>query len=122
MTSPDTAPLLAAIEPIAAYCARTPAPNTHADRCAALVNAAADYVEAVEQVETVRTEAPDWRAIALRMAACLDTSAYPPSPLAARVGALLATPALRRRAALPLAQRMYLAQINSHYLGTPSTL
>lgn len=123
MTSPPNtaallAALLAAIEPIAAYCARTPAPNVHADRCAALVNAAADYVEAVEQ----QAAGPDWQAIAHRLLTRCPLPASTPSPWSAFAAQQLARPDFVARRALPLVQRMELATRNSHYLGLPNAL
>jgi hypothetical protein len=113
--------LLAAVAPIAAYVARTPAPNKHADRCAVLVDAVADYVDEVADADAARAAAPDWQALTYRMVAALD---FPPStnPLVLRCRVLLDSPHLQARAALPLAQRMYLAQINSHHLGLPDQL
>lgn len=111
-------PLLAAIEPIAAYCARTPSPNKHADQCEDFVNAASEYVDAVEAEELARAAQPNWRAIAAQMVAHLQ---FPPrtNPLILRIERHLAQPHLQARAAWPLAQRMTAAKINSHYLGTP---
>lgn len=113
--------LRTAVAPIAAYVARTPAPNQHADRCAALVDAVADYVDEVEEAEAARAAEPDWQALAYRMVAALD---FPPStnPLVLRCQRLLDSPALQRRAARPLAQRMLLATITSHHLGLPDQL
>jgi len=121
MSAPDTTALLAAVEPIAAYVARTPPPNKHADRCAVLVDAVADYVDAVEQAAEARAAEPDWRALAYRMVFALD---FPPSthPLLVCCRRFLDSPRLKARAALPLAQRLYLAQLTSHYLGLPDYL
>jgi hypothetical protein len=119
MTSPDTAPLLAAIEPMAAYCARTPAPNAHADRLAALVNAAADYVEAVEASRV----GPDWAAVAdCLLARCPLPVSANPSPWSAFAAAQLARPDFQLRRAQPLARRMALASLTSHHLGLPDSL
>lgn len=118
MTSPDTTALRAAIIPIAAYCARTPAPNAHADRCATLVNAAADYVEAVEATPT----GPDWAAVAyFLLTRCAVPASAPASPWAVFAAAQLARMAFQARRALPLAQRMALASLNSHYLDSPDS-
>ncbi|MDO7851379.1 hypothetical protein [Hymenobacter convexus] len=120
-TPTTTDALLAAVEPIAAYVARTPAPNRHADRCAVLVDAVADYVEEVEAAETVRAAEPDWKALTYRMVAALDFPS-PTHPLILRCRALLDSPRLQARAALPLAQRMLAATVTSHHLGTPDHL
>ena len=114
MTSPDTTALRAAIEPIAAYCARTPAPNAHADLLATLVNAAVDYAEAVEQASA----GPDWQTIAdrLLMRCPLPVSASP-SPWSAFAVLQMARPDLRARLALPLAQRIACASLNSNFLA-----
>lgn len=121
MSTPDTTALLAAVEPIAAYVERTPPPNRHADKCAALVDAVADYVEEVEEAEATRAAEPNWKALTYQMVGALD---FPPStnPLILRCQGLLDTPRLKARAALPLAQRMYLAQLTSHHLGPPNDL
>lgn len=122
MTSPpDTTALQAAIEPIAAYCARTPSPNAHADRCAALVNEVADYVEAVEQQAQADATGPDWQAIAGQMVQALDFPAST-NPVVLRSQRLLSLPHLQARTALPLAQRMLLATVSSHHLGVPASL
>ena len=122
MPSPETTTALrAAIEPLAAYVARTPAGNRHADAVATAVDAVADYVEEAEREAHRRQLQPDWQAVAMRMAERVEPTA-PPSALVLRCRALLNSPRLLARAALPLAQRMALAQINSHHLGTPDTL
>lgn len=111
-------PLIAAIEPIAAYVNRTPTGNKHADHCEALVTAAIGFADAVEAEDKARALQPDWRAIAAQMVAYLE---FPPSqhPLALRVQRQLAQPHLLARAAQPLAYRMLAASVNSHHLGTP---
>lgn len=121
MSPPDTSALLAAVEPIAAYLARTPPPNKHADKCAALVDAVADYVEGVAQAEERRAGEPDWQALAYRMVQRIEPTA-PPSPLVVRCRAFLASPAMQARAALPLVDRMRLATVTSHRLGIPDYL
>lgn len=124
MPSPErTAALHAAIVPLAAYVARTPAGNRHADAVAAAVDAVADYVEDSEAADATRAAEPDWKALAYRMAERLpDPPGYQPAPLLLRCRALLDSPRAKARAALPLAQRMALAQINSHHLGTPDSI
>ncbi|SFP79332.1 hypothetical protein [Hymenobacter arizonensis] len=117
---PDTTALLAAVEPIAAYVNRTPSPNKHADRCAALVDAVADYVEDVEQAEEARAAQPDWEALAYRMIQYVQPTPF--TPLMQRNWAFLTGPCAEARAALPLAQRMALASITSHHLGRPAYL
>jgi hypothetical protein len=114
-------PLLAAIEPIAAYVNRTPAGNKHADHCADLINATSDYVSAVAAENEAREAEPNWQAIAAQMVAHL---AFPPptNPVILRCQQHLAKPSMRNRAAPPLAQRMYLATANSHNLGFPDYL
>ena len=120
MPSPaTTTALLAAVRPLAAYVARTPAGNAHADKCAALVDAVADYVEEATAADFL-PPAPDWEALVYRMAAYIAPTA-PPSAVAARTRAHLDSPAMQARAALPLAQRMSAARICSHHLGTPDT-
>lgn len=120
MPSPTaTAALLAAVEPIAAYVARTPAGNAHADKCALLVDAVADYVDEAAAAD-FEPPAPDWEAIASQLAGLLPPTA--PTALMSRCRAFLDSPAMQARAALPLAQRMALAEITSHHLGTPDTL
>lgn len=122
MPSPDTtAALHAAVVPLAAYVARTPAGNRHADQVAAAVDAVADYVEEAEREEHHRHGQPNWQALVYRLAAHIEPTA-PPSALVVRCRALLDSPRLQARAARPLAQRMALAQLNSHYLGPPDTL
>jgi hypothetical protein len=114
-------PLLAAIEPIAAYVNRTPAGNKHADHCADLINAAADYADAVEAEEQARAEATDWQ----QVADCLLARMVPPtapSPLLARISAHLRHLRLQARALKPLAERMLQATITSHHLGLPDYL
>ena len=108
-------PLEAAIAPLAAYCARTPAPNRHADHVAAFIDAAADYVAAVEAAEATRARQPDWQAITVQMVACLE---FEPStnPLVLRVTRQLAQPHLLARAAWPLAKQILAATITSHQL------
>lgn len=114
-------PLLAAIEPLAAYCARTPAGNRHADHVADLINAASEYVEATEAETKWRAQQPDWQGIAAQMAGALD---FPPSAsaLILRCQQHLEKPSVQTRAAAPLAQRMYLATATSHNLGFPDYL
>lgn len=113
--------LIAAIEPIAAYNARTPAPNKHADHCAALINAIGDFADAVENEGKARAAQPNWQAIALQMIAHLE---FPPrtNPLILRIERHLAQPHLQARAAWPRAQRMMAAEIKSHHLGLPNYL
>ena len=118
MPRPETTTaLLTAIHPIAAYVARTPAGNAHADRCAALVDAVADYVDEAAAAD-FEPPAPDWEVLALRMAAYIEPTA-PPSPIAARTRAHLDT--LTARAARPLPERMAAARLISHHLGLPAT-
>ena len=118
MPSPaTTATLLAAIEPLAAYVARTPAGNAHADRCAALVDAVADYVDAVD-AEAWTAPAPDWEHVTARILAHWEMDT-PITQLMARTRAHLDL--LHARAAQPLAPRMSAARLTSHHLGTPST-
>ena len=121
MSSALLPPLIAAIEPIAAYNARTPSPNKHADHCAALINAIGDFADAVEDEEKSRAAQPNWRAIVGQMVACLE---FPPStnPLVLRIERHLAQPHLQARAAWPRAQRMIAAEIKSHHLGLPDYL
>ena len=114
---PPTAPLLAAIEPLAAYVARTPAGNAHADRVAAAVDAVADYVEETE-AENATPPGPDWQHIVDRILAYL-TPEQPLTPLMARTRAHLDQPHLKARAARPLVERMAAERICSHHLGTP---
>ena len=121
MSMPNTAALLAAVEPIAAYVARTPPSNQHADRCATLVDAVADYVEAVEMEAEACAAEPDWKTIALRIMDALDFSP-PTNRLLLRCQRLLDRPHLKKRAAQPLAPRLYLAQFTSHHLGLPDYL
>ena len=117
MPSPEvTAALLAAVEPLAAYVARTPAGNAHADRCAALVNAVADYVE--QATPEPPAPGPDWQHVTERIMSYL-TPEKPPTPLMVRTRAHLDT--LTARAAGPLVGRMSQARICSHHLGTPDT-
>lgn len=118
MPSPTTtAALLAAVQPLAAYVARAPAANAHADRCAALVDAVADYAEEVE-AENATPPGPDWQHILDRVMAYLEPE-KPPTPLMVRTRAHLDS--LQTRAALPLAQRMAQARISSHHLGIPDS-
>jgi hypothetical protein len=113
--------LVAAIEPIAAYVARTPPPNRHADHCADLIDAASEYVDAVAEEEKARAAQPNWQAIADQMIRVLE---LPPSPnlLILRIERHLRQPALKERAAWPLAQRMIAAECCSHHLGLPDSL
>ena len=106
--------LLAAVEPVAAYVARTPAGNAHADRCAALVNAVADYVELASAPPVAA--GPDWERVTARIMAHWDMDT-PITPLMARTRAHLDL--LHARAARPLVERMSQARITSHHLGTP---
>ena len=116
MPSPAlTAALLAAIEPLAAYVARTPAGNAHADRCAALVDAVADYVDAVD-AEAWSAPAPDWAHVTARILVRWDLDT-PITPRMARTRAHLDL--LHGRVARPLVERMSQARICSHHLGTP---
>lgn len=117
-SAPTTAALLAAVQPLAAYVARTPPGNAHADKVAAAVDAVADYVEEAE-AENATPPGPDWQHIVDRILAYM-TPEKPPTPLMARTRAHLDT--LKARAALPLTQRMTQARICSHHLGTPETL
>ena len=121
MNPATTDTLLAAVQPIAAYVERTPPPNKHADRCAALVDAVADYVEEVEEAEAARQAEPNWKALTYQMVAALE---FPPCthPLVLRCRQFLDSPSMQRRAALAPAQRLYLAQITSHHLGQPDHL
>ena len=112
-----TTALLTAVHPLAAYVARTPPGNAHADRCAALVDAVADYVEETE-AENATPPGPDWEAITGRIMAYFEPE-QPPTALMARTRAHLDT--LKARAALPLVQRMSQARICSHHLGIPDT-
>ena len=114
-------PLVAAIEPLAAYCARTPPGNRHADQVEALITTASEYVEAVAAETEARAAQPDWRAIAAQMVAYLE---FPPctNPLVLRVQRHLDSPAMKHRAALTQVQRLYLPQITSHHLGLPDYL
>ena len=114
-------PLIAAIEPIAAYVNRTPAGNKHADHCEALVTTAIAFANEVDADTKARAAQPNWRAIAAQMVAVLD---FPPStnPLVLRIEPQLAQPRLQARAAWPLAQRMLAAEIKSHHLGLPDYL
>ena len=112
-----TAALLAALAPLAAYVARTPPGNAHADRCAALVDAVADYAEEVE-AENATPPGPDWQHIVDRIMAYM-TPDKPPTPLMVRTRAHLDS--LQARADLPLTQRMSQARICSHHLGIPDT-
>ena len=105
------AALLAAIEPLAAYVARTPAGNTHADKVAAAVNAVADYME-----QAVPPPGPDWEHVTTRIPAHWDMDT-PVTPLMARTRAHIDR--LHARAARPLVERMSQARITSHHLGTP---
>lgn len=119
MPSPQTTTALrSAIEPLAAYVARTPAGNRHADTVAAAVDAVADYVEEVEAENEV-PPGPDWEHIAHRFLAYLEPE-KPPTP--AMIRARRQLDYLAARAARPLAERMALASLNSHYLGCPATL
>ena len=118
MPSPAlTTALLAAIEPLAAYVARTPPGNAHADKVAAALEAVADYVDATAAADFT-PPAPDWEHITDRIMAHFE-SELPPTPLMVRTAAHLAR--LSARAAWPLAQRMAAARITSHHLGTPDT-
>ena len=112
-----TAALLAAVHPLAAYVARTPAGNAHADRVAAAVDAVADYVEETE-AENATPPGPDWQTITARIMAYFEPE-KPLTPLMARTRAHLDS--LTVRAALPLAQRMAQARLSSHHLGIPDT-
>ena len=116
MPSPaSTAALLAAVAPLAAYVARTPAGNAHADKVAAALEAVADYVDATTAADF--TPPPiDWEHITDRIMEHFE-SELPPTPLMARTAAHLAR--LSARADWPLAQRMAAAHITSHHLGTP---
>ena len=107
--------LLAAVEPVAAYVARTPAGNAHADKVAAVVDAVANYVEAAE-AEAFKAPAPDWEAITGRIMAYFEPE-QPRTALMARTRAHLDL--LHARAARPLIERMSQARICSHHLGTP---
>ena len=119
MPSPAlTAALLAAIEPLAAYVARTPAGNAHADKVAAAVDRVADYVEAAE-AEAFTAPAPDWQAITGRIMAYFEPE-QPRTALMLRTRAHLDL--LHARAVRPLTERMAAARISSHHLGTPDTL
>ena len=118
---PTTDALLAAVKPIAAYVARTPAPNKHADKCAALVDAVADYVEEVELTQADRAAEPDWQALVYQMLRYVEPTT-PPTPLMLRCQALLDSPANKTCATLPLAQRILLATTNSLDLGLPDHL
>lgn len=111
--------LLAAIEPIAAYCARTPAPNRHADYCAELINTISEYAEVAEAAADAQAAAPDWEAITERVITALNFPA-PAWPVILRARRLLDSPAMKTRAALSVAQRLYLATITSHHLGIPT--
>lgn len=116
MPSPaTTTALLAAVEPIAAYVARTPPGNAHADKCAALVDAVADYVE---EAATVAKPGPDWEHITARILAHWDME-RPDSPLMARTRAHLDT--LKARAAGTLLERLVQSRYTSHHLGTPDS-
>ena len=116
MPSPaTTTALLAAVRPLAAYVARTPAGNAHADKVAAAVDAVADYVEETE-AENATPPGPDWQDITARIMAYFEPD-KPPTPLMARTRAHLDT--LKARAARPLIERMAAARICSHHLGTP---
>ena len=111
------AALLDAIEPLSAYLERTARPNRHAEQVEELVNAALDVGEAAD----ARLAGPDWQAIALLMLPLvIPTTA--PSALMVRVRAHLDQPHLKARAALPLIERMRLAQLTSHHLGFPDYL
>ena len=114
-------PLIAAIEPIAAYVNRTPAGNKHADHCEALVTTAIAFANEVDAEDKAREAQPNWRAIALRMVDVLD---FPPStdPFILRVQAHLDQPHMKARAAWPLAKRMIAAECCSHHLGLPDYL
>ena len=117
MPSPAlTAVLLAAIEPLAAYVARTPAGNAHADKVAAAVNAVADYMEQAAQPPP--PPGPDWEHVTARILVHWDMDT-PITPLMARTRAHLDR--LHERAARPLVERMSQARITSHHLGTPDT-
>ena len=112
MPSPAlTAALLAAIEPLAAYVARTPPGNAHADKVAAAVNAVADYME-----QAVPPPGPDWEHVTARILVHWDMDT-PVTPLMARTRAHIDR--LHARAARPLVERMSQARITSHHLGTP---
>ena len=114
-------PLIAAIEPLSAYCARTPPGNRHADQVEALIATASDYVDAVEAETDARAAQPDWRIIAARRVAALD---FPPTtnPFILRAQGHLGQPHLQARAAWPLAQRMLATECCSHHLGLPNYL
>ena len=74
---------------------------------------------AAAQVPTLEAALqPDWQAIALRLLGRLHRyePAPAPSPLVARVRALLDSPALQARAARPLDKRRALAGITAHDL------
>lgn len=117
MPSPTpTAALLAAIEPLAAYVARTPSGNAHADKVATAVDAVADYVEGVEAAAYQHAQEPDWQALAYQLAAAVTLPPEPPCPLIARCRALLSSPRALRTAALPLAHRQALAAVTSYDL------
>lgn len=114
MPSPATTnALLTAVAPLVAYCARTPAGNYHADQCASLIDAIADYVAQVEP----EAPGPDWESITYRMAAYIDTTEHAPNAVILRATAHLAT--LNARAGLTPAQRLYLSSITSHHLHVP---
>ena len=118
MPSPAlTAALRAAIEPLAAYVARTPPGNAHADKVAAVVDRVADYVEAAE-AEAFPAPGPDWQAITGRIMAYFEPE-QPRTALMARTRAHLDL--LHARAAGTLLERMSQARITSHHLGTPDT-
>ena len=120
MSYDDTAAaLFTAVEPVAAYCQRTARPNRHADQLDQLLSAVADFGAAADQAVALAEAGPDWEAIAMRLAPLLPPVA--PTPLEIRCRAFLDSPAMKARAALPLAQRMALASITSHHLGTPDT-
>ena len=116
------AAVVTAIEPIAAYVNRTPAGNKHADNCAALINSVSDLADTVEAAAAQRAQEPHWRRIAERAISRIAVPGYQPSALILRCQRFLDSPSMQRRATLPLAQRMYLAQINSHHLGLPDYL
>ena len=112
-------PLLAAIEPIAAYVNRTPAGNKHADHCADLINAVSEYAETAEAAADTRAASPDWEAITEQVVTALN---FAPSahPVLLRARRFVDSPAMKERAALSVAQRLYLATITSHHLGIPT--
>ena len=109
--------LLAAIRPLAAYVARTPPGNAHADKVAAVVDRVADYVEAAE-AEAFPAPGPDWQAITGRIMAYFEPE-QPRTALMARTRAHIDL--LHARAARPLTERMAAARITSHHLGTPDS-